>query len=129
MPENYFTMFLKLLAANVNWRYLCGVLENVWSCLIDNGCKYRYSLEKAIVKHIYFRYIESNCYTGFVEQKGKEILANELNYTASQLFIWNVYTDMDIKLKRIHIPNKSVRRASTNACANKRLGKPIYAYD
>ena len=64
-----------------------------------------------------------------MEQNREDILANELNITASHLFVWNVYTDMDIKLKRINIQNKSVRRASTNACANKRLGKPIYAYN
>ena len=60
----------------------------------------------------FFRYIESGCYRGFMKQRGKNIMAKELQTSASNLLLWNIYTDTDIQLKMEHTQKKALKRAS-----------------
>ena len=45
-------------------------------------------------------YIESGCYRGFLKQMGQEQIASELNIEASNLLLWQVYTDADFKARQ-----------------------------
>ena len=47
---------------------------------------------------IYFRYIESGCYRGFMQQVGKQLVSNNLS-TPPHNLLWNVYTDTDFEFK------------------------------
>ena len=70
------------------------------------------------------RYIQSGSYRGFVEQTGRDMVANELNCSPEHLLLWKIYTDKDISLKRRHIQQKAAKRSNTPTSANK-IGKLI----
>ena len=47
-----------------------------------------------------------------MKQRGTNIMAKELQTSASNLLLWNIYTDTDIQLKMEHIQKKALKRAS-----------------
>jgi hypothetical protein len=69
-----------------------------FSFLIDIEClKINYCLTISALKSYYsFRYLESGCYQGFMEQKALPQLEKILK--SKQLFLWNIFSDVDIQL-------------------------------
>ena len=67
------------------------------------------------------RYIEYVCYKGFMESIGKHMVAKELLMKSENVYLLNVYTDVDFKLRRNHIQTKATK-GSEGKC-DKRNGK------
>lgn len=49
---------------------------------------------------INFRYFESGNYRGFARSTGKKLLMEKMDLAESDVMMWNVYTDVDIELKK-----------------------------
>ena len=46
-----------------------------------------------------------------MENIGKHVVAKELQMKPENVYLWNVYTDVDFRLKRNHIQTKATKRS------------------
>ena len=50
--------------------------------------------------NVYYRYIESGCYRGFVKQVAMKLLSSNLHVDPEKNILWNVYTNVVFQLKQ-----------------------------
>ena len=49
-----------------------------------------------------------------MENIGKHMAAKELQMKPENVYLWNVYTDVDFRLRRNHIQTKATKRRKEN---------------